>query len=860
MAYEKTFWKDRIRDSQGNIIQEGTPVSAGHLNNMENGIAAAHDQLAEQARETVSLPYGLSALNSPDGSPLDVEIQGKTLISLGNSPLEGGKKYVLSDPQYAVIVDGTTYQGVAKFEGKDTKPTIIRTANFKDKVSGNTQGNPHMFKWLSLGMSELAPPNHPNFQELTEGDAWNGYGNVAKLDEKLVNAGGRTGNNEIAQHLFPFNLLAEVERKIGVIPKNTLSDKIQWLKDNVEEVSFNWWGYGSSPKGYRADIVPWNDVLSSWTTPWSGHLASETAKMPVILYGINLTSGINSEGIIYFLAYSEASDGVTSSIINTNYVDFDIKLKASATFRTSRIPLYEVSQTEYDKILVDWDATSVTNRYPAVEGIQSLQNPIVTVEGENLLPPLSEWALHPSQTSKVTGSYELELNATDRDQFTEIIIPLLPNQKYFYSGKLEPNIDIAMPFRVHIYLEGDILYNAAPITGGFTTPSNAKYASVRITNDITVPNSKVIFSDPMLTLGDDQKEFVSRNPSYLYTETTLRGFNDVNDLLYQTDGRWKVLINCKEDTLDGSKSWDFAANHQGYKTVRSTVSNEKKDTEIVINPFGKKINHVYPDFDEDQSYMSGGLLYLTLSDLDTGFNSTYTPTGLEVAAYFNGWKVKTVDESNKPTGWISVIDGTDAPTQTLDYVKANKAPGYTGYRLFYQLATPKVVDITDKVEGALSVSGSVQISVDSGVGVREKVIPKTDDLGKYRINSKYLQDSTLANRASEILSITKNNIDTTKEWDISYSTDGGNANGKVWAQISADKFDATANYYVTYLVQEKETFTANPVNVLATYNTSIRSTVNQMNEQLADVKALTSVQERYLYKLLLAAKANGWSV
>lgn len=91
MTYQKTFWKDRIRDSQGNIIQEGTPVSAGHLNNMENGIAAAHELLTEQEKETFLLSCGLNVLNSPDGSPLDIEIQGQTLISLGNSPLEGGK-------------------------------------------------------------------------------------------------------------------------------------------------------------------------------------------------------------------------------------------------------------------------------------------------------------------------------------------------------------------------------------------------------------------------------------------------------------------------------------------------------------------------------------------------------------------------------------------------------------------------------------------------------------------------------------------------------------------------------------------------------------------------------------------------
>ncbi|MDY0941820.1 hypothetical protein [Priestia megaterium] len=179
--------------------------------------------------------------------------------------------------------------------------------------------------------------------------------------------------------------------------------------------------------------------------------------------------------------------------------------------------------------------------------------------------------------------------------------------------------------------------------------------------------------------------------------------------------------------------------------------------------------------------------------------------------------------------------------KTLDYVKTNKTADYTCYRLFYQLSSPQVIDITDKVEGALNVNGQTQASLDSGVVIREKIIPKADGLGKYRINSKYLEDSTLTNKVSKILSIIQNNVDDTKNWEFRNNSDGGNTNGALWVRISADKFNSNANYYVTYLVLEKEKFTTNPVNVKASYNTSIRSTVDQMNEQLSDVKSLASI-------------------
>jgi len=37
-VYTKTQWQDHIIDASGNVIQQGTPVNANNLNNIENGI------------------------------------------------------------------------------------------------------------------------------------------------------------------------------------------------------------------------------------------------------------------------------------------------------------------------------------------------------------------------------------------------------------------------------------------------------------------------------------------------------------------------------------------------------------------------------------------------------------------------------------------------------------------------------------------------------------------------------------------------------------------------------------------------------------------------------------------------------
>lgn len=40
--YSNTFWQDHVVDQNGQVIQQGTPLSARNLNNVENGIQDSH--------------------------------------------------------------------------------------------------------------------------------------------------------------------------------------------------------------------------------------------------------------------------------------------------------------------------------------------------------------------------------------------------------------------------------------------------------------------------------------------------------------------------------------------------------------------------------------------------------------------------------------------------------------------------------------------------------------------------------------------------------------------------------------------------------------------------------------------------
>lgn len=57
LQYEPTEWEDRVKDQNGNVLVEGTPVNEVNLNNIEAGILLAHydigllaEFLAQQTR------------------------------------------------------------------------------------------------------------------------------------------------------------------------------------------------------------------------------------------------------------------------------------------------------------------------------------------------------------------------------------------------------------------------------------------------------------------------------------------------------------------------------------------------------------------------------------------------------------------------------------------------------------------------------------------------------------------------------------------------------------------------------------------------------------------------------------------
>jgi hypothetical protein len=727
----------------------------------------------------------------------------------------------------------------------DTRPIITRVATFEGKVSGSTVENPHIVR-RTQGNSSLTTLSNPNINaQMVEMD----NGQIlatSKLDNSSISTPTPI-NGAIAQHQFSLNLIEEIERNIGRIPRVTLSEKRQWCIDNVLEIIGDWWGFGSSVGGNKANFSMWSHNTKSWIPPVT-HLYNTVAKTSP-WSSKSLMNYVDDSGFVHFLAYAEPSDGVVASTINTDYFEFKFEFKQGATLHDPVLPLYEVDTADYANILVSWDENAVMSRYPRVQGVQHLQNLAVIAEGENIHKSFYEGYTPLATTESnisIISPYEMKIKSGG---FVYVILDVIPNQNYMFISE---NTSI----HTAVYDEARTITISAysPSNRVFNTGNRSKIAVVYYAHSA----SEGTIKNPMLTLGSTPKPFVPRNPSALFTQTKLGQIGTVKDSLFKQDGQWQLVERVKKDVvLDGSLAWVFHSDYAGFKRlelnnsgingeyVSGSLSKYNGETIRLQTGTGQTLNN--------SAYVWGGGIRIFAPDVDTGFGETYNPIQTEMQAYFNGWQAKTVDANGKPTAWRSLGNGTDAPIQTLAYVSTNRAPNFTPYKLSYVLAAPQTQNVSHLVEGDIVVSGPTQVEVTSGVVVREKATVVLN--GGYALINDSAYNNKLKNKAAKIYDVYKGS-----QKDTVWTKINTVAHGTERVYTLQANYDATQDYYVTYLVLDRHLHTVNATEIKASYSGSLKDTVDMNNEKLSDVATQQSILANQMYRVLVAAKGAGWNV
>lgn len=212
-----------------------------------------------------------------------------------------------------------------------------QTTNFVNKIAGSTVENANIAKWGSN--TSLMIPSYSGWSEFGQSSAQ--YTSIYTQDGTCARIGAST-NGVYAEALFSFNLIEYVQRKYNItVPGTATTDKVTWLKNNISTLTCNAYIYGSGPNGNKAYLQPFN--IGSGTYDNLDTLTN-TSSTPTLIsrklpYAHSFNSYIDSNGFINFLAYTDPSDGVTTSTINIDYVSLDVTMVSGGN-KASLSPWY----------------------------------------------------------------------------------------------------------------------------------------------------------------------------------------------------------------------------------------------------------------------------------------------------------------------------------------------------------------------------------------------------------------------------------------------------------------------------------------------------------------------------------------
>jgi hypothetical protein len=203
-------------------------------------------------------------------------------------------------------------------------PTTHIRDDFAGKTAGSLAANGNLAH--SITNAALQIPTG-TWNELSQAD----YDSIKTLDGTLKTV-TTSVNGERAQLKLSFDIVRMVEDKIGIIPS---LDKVAWVKANLSSYAIRVYECGSNPSGNKAYLKCWRADINSWVGTDN---ITNTAPSVVLVganhghFGEDSTKNIDSNGLIHFLIYTDASDGVTPSQVNLAYAYLDITLKTPAGY------------------------------------------------------------------------------------------------------------------------------------------------------------------------------------------------------------------------------------------------------------------------------------------------------------------------------------------------------------------------------------------------------------------------------------------------------------------------------------------------------------------------------------------------
>lgn len=310
----------------------------------------------------------------------------------------------------------------------------------------------------------------------------------------------------------------------------------------------------------------------------------------------------------------------------------------------------EISADDYNNLSVD----QLMAKYPYVDSYGCLTNPYFENRRYNLVrngnceEGIGYWTPIAGAAVLSVESGRFRLQTTSMANVYQII-KVRPNTNYYLSGNLysvTANITI-------------LIYNSARNTlihqgiGVFNSGNNTEIAVV-IRNEAA---GGAYFDSIMLVAGTTA---LTEYKSCDFQRFAVEGEFTADDTVTIQNGKVSGLLNWKHMTLYGKDyDWIFNADYTGFKRVVIPAGSNLSGGigyPVMLKHEGALISSVQtwtaPDL---YQYITDGTLFLTISDVDSGWTETLNPNNDEVKAFINGWKAVSII-NNRYCAWTSIVD------------------------------------------------------------------------------------------------------------------------------------------------------------------------------------------------------------
>jgi hypothetical protein len=252
-----------------------------------------------------------------------------------------------------------------------------QTSDYTGKVAGSVAENPN--KAYFSKASGLQIPSNITGNDGTGFRESTNYSPLYSQNGVNYSEGKGELSGQQGQNLFSFDLIAKFEKDNGTIPitltgnaDTDKANKIAWLKsaNGISKLTAKWYGYGSCPSGNKAYLDMFyngfwyyknnnisNDKSNASNTPT---LISMSASTQLIIANL-----LQPDGFAHFLAYTDASDGVTASTIYTDYISLDIEYNAPNNsveyFTNNSVELESLTNAKAQAYMVETDLSALCN-------------------------------------------------------------------------------------------------------------------------------------------------------------------------------------------------------------------------------------------------------------------------------------------------------------------------------------------------------------------------------------------------------------------------------------------------------------------------------------------------------------------